>query len=206
MGWINTPEELTVLCEYTASEAISLEVLREAKADLSRTIICHMDRTLDNEDMILELAASGCVLEYDLFGSENSYYPWELPIDMPNDARRLRLLQMLVAEGFGDQIVISQDICFKHQLVRHGGHGYAHIPANVVPLMRRKGFDEKTIHAILVDTPARLLTFAADEADEAWWPPTFEPSALSRTLFAQWMIAVDSQRTRSRALSRTTWT
>ena len=156
-----------------------VEVLREAKADLNRTIICHMDRTLDNHDMILELAASGCVLEYDLFGSENSYYPWALPVDMPNDARRLGLLQLLVAEGFGDQIVISHDICFKHQLVRHGGHGYAHIPANVVPLMRRKGFDEETIHAILVDTPARLLTFAADEADLSGTQGQSEPAAVS---------------------------
>lgn len=137
-----------------------VEVLREAGADLSRTIICHIDRTLDSRDLVLELAASGCVLEYDLFGSENSYYPWTIPVDMPNDARRLGWLEWLVAEGFGDRIVISHDICFKHQLARYGGHGYAHILDNVVPLMRRKGFDEETIHAILVDTPARLLAFA----------------------------------------------
>ena len=137
-----------------------VEVLRGAGADLSRTVMCHIDRTLDKEDLILELAQNGCVLEYDLFGSENSYYPWTIPVDMPNDARRLRWLQLLISEGFGDQIVISHDICFKHQLTRHGGHGYAHIPANVVPLMRSKGFDEESIHTILVKTPARLLTFA----------------------------------------------
>ena len=166
-----------------------VDVLLGAGADLHRTILCHIDRTLDNEDRILELADIGCVLEYDLFGSENSYYPWTIPVDMPNDARRLKWLQFLIAKGFGDQIVlpcglrpcppvagsfavrngrvassiISHDICFKHQLARHGGHGYGHIPANVVPLMRSKGFDEETIHAILVKTPARLLTFAAGE-------------------------------------------
>ena len=137
-----------------------VEVLREVGTDLGRTIICHIDRTLDKEDLVLELAESGCVLEYDLFGSENSYYPWTIPVEMPNDARRLGWIEWLVAHGFGDRIVISHDICFKHQLARYGGHSYAHIPNNVVPLMRRKGFDDETIHAILVDTPARLLTFA----------------------------------------------
>ena len=39
------------------------------------------------------------------------------------------------------------------------GHGYAHILANVVPLMRRKGFREEDISAILVDTPRRILAF-----------------------------------------------
>ena len=116
--------------------------------------------SLDKEDLVLELAENGCVLEYDLFGSENSYYPWTIPVEMPNDARRLGWIERLVAHGFGDRIVISHDICFKHQLARYGGHGYAHIPTNVVPLMRRKGFDEETIRTILVDTPARLLTFA----------------------------------------------
>ena len=135
-------------------------IVREAGADLSRTVMCHIDRTLASKDLVLKLAETGCVLEYDLFGTEHSYYPWTLPVDMPNDARRLDWLEWLVAQGFGNRIVISHDICFKHQLARYGGHGYAHIPANVVPLMRRKGFDEETIRAILVDTPARLLTFA----------------------------------------------
>jgi len=137
-----------------------VEVLRETGADLGRTVICHIDRTLDSEDLVLQLAESGCVLEYDLFGSENSYYPWTIPVEMPNDARRLGWIEWLVGHGFGDRVVISHDICFKHQLTRYGGHGYAHIPTNVVPSMRRKGFDEETIHAILVDTPARLLAFA----------------------------------------------
>ena len=142
-----------------------VEVLGEAGADLGRTIIDHIDRTIDRKDILLDLARSGCVLEYDLFGSESSYpfYPWAIPIDMPHDAQRLGWLKWLIAEGFGDRIVISHDICFRHQLTLYGGHGYAHILTNVVPLMRRKGFDEETIHTILVKTPAKLLTFAACE-------------------------------------------
>ena len=50
------------------------------------------------------------------------------------------------------------------------------------------------------------LKIAAEEEEEAWWPPTFDPSVLSRTLLAQWMMAVASHSTLSRALSLMSWT
>jgi len=79
---------------------------------------------------------------------------------MPNDAARINLLAGLIEAGFGGQITISHDICFKDKLVRYGGQGYSHILENVVPLMRRKGLDEAAVRTMLVDTPRRLLTFA----------------------------------------------
>ena len=136
-----------------------IDVLRQVDADLSRTIMCHIDRTIDQEAALKELAETQCVLEYDLFGFEHSYYPWTIPVDMPNDGGRLRWLAWLIAEGHGSQIVISHDICMKYLLVRYGGAGYAHILANVVPFMRRKSFKEEDIRTILVDTPRRLFAF-----------------------------------------------
>ena len=56
--------------------------------------------------------------------------------------------------------MISHDICQQVRLKNFGGHGYGHIFRNVLPLMRRRGFTEAEIQAILVDTPRRLLTFA----------------------------------------------
>lgn len=137
-----------------------IAILDQAGADLSRTIMCHVDRTIDQADLLAELAASGCMLEYDLFGSEHSYYPWSLPVDMPNDAGRLRWLRWLMDRGHCDQILISHDICFKDKLARYGGHGYAHILENVIPLMREKNFSAEDIDSILVQNPKRLLAFA----------------------------------------------
>ena len=65
----------------------------------------------------------------------------------------------LIQRGQGDQVVVSHDICTKTRLVSFGGHGYRHMFLNVVPLMRRKGFSENEIDAIVVRTPQRLLTF-----------------------------------------------
>eukprot|EP01045_Picozoa_sp_COSAG04_P000658 COSAG04_NODE_17_length_40288_cov_9.152728_14_plen_77_part_00 len=45
-----------------------LRVLQAAGADLSRVVMCHIDRTVFLESTLQELAATGCYLEYDLFG------------------------------------------------------------------------------------------------------------------------------------------
>ena len=41
------------------------------------------------------------------------------------------------------------------------------------------------------------------DADEAWWPPTFTPEGVSRTLLAWWMIDVASHSTRCSTASST---
>ena len=136
-----------------------LEVLANSGADLSRVIMGHLDRTVFEFDLLLSIAASGCYLEWDLFGNEGSYYPLA-EIDMPSDAQRLDFIRLIADAGYSDKIVIGQDICTKHRLVRYGGHGYGHILENIVPRMRRKGFSEDVIGAITVGNPARILAFA----------------------------------------------
>ena len=133
-----------------------LEVLASGGADISRVIMGHLDRTVFDFDALRNLAASGCCLEWDLFGNEGSYYPLA-DIDMPSDAQRLDFIKGITAAGYADRVVIGQDICTKHRLVRYGGHGYGHILENIVPRMRRKGFSEDVIQAIVVDNPARIL-------------------------------------------------
>jgi phosphotriesterase-related protein len=133
------------------------DFIRVKGGRMDRTIISHIDRTIFDADRLHRLADTGCVLEWDLFGQESSFYPLA-DIDMPNDALRLRAIRGLVDRGHLAQILISHDICYRTRLVRWGGHGYGHIFASVVPLMRRRGFSEAEIDAILVDNPRRLLT------------------------------------------------
>ena len=136
-----------------------LELLANGGADLSRVIMGHLDRTVFEFDALQSIAASGCFLEWDLFGNEGSYYPLA-EIDMPSDAQRLDFIKRIADAGYSDRIVIGQDIFTKHRLLKYGGHGYGHILENIVPKMRRKGFSEDTIRAIIVDNPAGILAFA----------------------------------------------
>ncbi len=134
------------------------DFVRAHGADPSRVIISHIDRTIFDETRLLRLADSGVVIEFDLFGQEQSYYALS-DIDMPNDAIRLRLIRALIGRGHLERVVISHDICYRTRLTRFGGHGYGHIFANVIPLMRQRGFTEAEVSAITVGNPRRLLSF-----------------------------------------------
>lgn len=129
--------------------------------DLDRVIISHIDRTIFDHERLLRLAATGCVLEFDLFGQEHAYYSLG-DIDGLNDALRLKYIRTLIEKGHLAQVVISHDICHRTRLVTFGGHGYGHIFENVIPIMRRHGFTDEEISAILVENPKRLLTFGGD--------------------------------------------
>lgn len=136
-----------------------LSVLGESGADISRTIMGHLDRTVADFDAIVEIARTGCYLEWDLFGNETSYYPLS-DMAMPSDAQRMDVIRRVAGAGYGDRVVIAHDICTKHRLVRYGGHGYGHILENIVPWMRRQGFDEQLVHALTVTNPASVLPLA----------------------------------------------
>jgi phosphotriesterase-related protein len=137
----------------------AVQIVEKAGGDLSRLVIGHLDRTLfDTRDM-LELASTGCVLEFDLFGLESCYYPLS-DIDMPNDARRVDYIVELFEAGYGSQVVVGQDCDTKTRLTQYGGEGYQHVIEHVVPIMRRKGLSEADVDQILIDTPRRLLTLA----------------------------------------------
>jgi len=135
--------------------------IKEAGADLSRTIIDHIERRLADTDAVLRLADAGVVLEFDMFGQETSHFAATgKPFDLSGDAARLTWMRALIEGGHADQIVISHDICQKPRLQSFGGHGYSHIYRNVIPMMHQRGYTEREIETILVDTPRRLLTLA----------------------------------------------
>ncbi|CAG2122593.1 unnamed protein product, partial [Medioppia subpectinata] len=93
-----------------------MRILLEAGGRADKTVMSHLDRTL-NDNELLEFAEIGCFSEFDLFGSECSYYELSDAFDMPNDATRIRRLKLLIDHGFGHRITISHDIHTKHRLV-----------------------------------------------------------------------------------------
>ncbi len=137
----------------------ALRAIGEAGGRPERTIIGHLDRTLFSDKSLLELAETGCYMEFDLFGQESSWY-LHAEIDMPNDATRVDYLRTLIAARHGDRLLVAQDICRKTALRTYGGEGYAHILEDVVPVMRRKGMSAAEIDAILIENPARVLALA----------------------------------------------
>ncbi|XP_056375140.1 phosphotriesterase-related protein isoform X1 [Hyla sarda] len=136
-----------------------VRILQEAGADISKTVMSHLDRTIFDEKILLEFAALGSYLEYDLFGTEMLNYQFNMKVDMPSDNDRIRALRFLISEGYEERIVISHDIHTKNRLVKYGGHGYSHILNNIVPKMLVRGISQQSIDKILLENPRRWLTF-----------------------------------------------
>ena len=137
-----------------------IEILRQAGADLSRTIMCHFSQTLFTSADRLKVAEAGCYLEYDRFGFETRHWPFGPSPILPSDEQCIDEIRELISEGYGKQILISHDVCTKMQLTRYGGFGYGYILRYSVPLMRWKGMSEEQIHAILIENPKNALQFA----------------------------------------------
>lgn len=150
-----------------------MDIIESAGGELDRVVMGHLDRTMFRTEDLLALAATGCYLEFDLFGQEMSFYPvgntdagypvagLEKPVDMPNDATRVDYICDLVDAGYLDRVIIAQDMCNKTSLRTYGGEGYSHILDHVIPLMRRKGLSDEQIRVITVDNPRNALTGGA---------------------------------------------
>lgn len=135
-----------------------IQVVDEAGADLTRTVMSHIDRCVRESKNRIELAKTGCYLEYDLFGREGYYPPHMRVLDVPNDAQRINELKDLADRGYQNQLLISQDNAQKQNLCRYGGWGYGHILRDAVPVMKIKGLSKELIDAMLIENPKRLLT------------------------------------------------
>nr|WP_281352503.1 hypothetical protein [Phytoactinopolyspora alkaliphila] len=139
--------------EGVRATAIAAEA---AALDPARTALCHLDNRFgDATGHYRDVARHGFMLSMDCFGRD-CYYP-HLDTQLPSDAQRIRALTELLDSGLDGQILVSQDICFVHELAAKGGHGYAHILRSIVPRLRRAGVTDEALHRILVENPAAWL-------------------------------------------------
>ena len=134
-----------------------LDILKQSGADLHRVIIGHLDRITFDIKKLTEIASSGCFLEWDLFGTEVSFYQLS-DFEMPNDSMRMNIIKSMTDEGFGEKIVVSHDICTKHRLLKYGGHGYGYILNEIVPRMHKKDFSKLEIQNIIENNAATILS------------------------------------------------
>lgn len=137
-----------------------LEVLAEAGADLSRVIQSHLDERFRTDlDEFRRAADMGANFGLDTFGRE-LYYQFR-DRQHPSDEVRVEAVVMLLEAGLIDHILPSQDICFKHELTRYGGHGYDHFLRRIAPRLRRRGVSEGELDRMLRLNPARVLAGGA---------------------------------------------
>lgn len=129
-----------------------LRVFSEEGVDPARVVIGHADSypVLEHWLAILEQGAN---LELDFlghrFGTEEAAEP-----------RLIELLVELLERGFGDQILLSQDVCHNAQLKANGGFGYVYLQQHFLPRLRTAAVGEGEIARMTTDNPRRVLTIA----------------------------------------------
>lgn len=138
-----------------------LDILENEGLPLDRVVICHMDQSkwlggsMEYQRKILE---RGAFVEFDLFGHEN--YFEDAQDAQPSDVDRAGYVADLVEDGYTGQLLLSHDIFLKYLLRKYGGHGYAHILTNVLPMFDGAGVPDEAIEQLLTKNPQRMLSFA----------------------------------------------
>lgn len=126
----------------------------------ARVVLCHMDaRMIDAISDLIRLAEEGFYIGFDTFGRELYYRT--IAAQLPQDQTRLRALRQLGEAGVTDRVLLSQDVCFKHETLTWGGHGLVHILDSIIPRLEAVGIDEQLFISLLIDNPARLFFDAA---------------------------------------------
>ncbi len=77
--------------------------------------------------------------------------------DLQPDEQRARNVKAIIDAGFGERLLISQDVCFPQHLEWFGGIGYGHLLRRFVPMLREAGVTQDQIDTLLVANPARVL-------------------------------------------------
>lgn len=124
-----------------------IAMLQEFGADLSRVIIGHLGDRIGAHHL-MPIAEKGVYLEVDNIGYLDYQPEWV----------RADNVAALVKEGFGDRVLLSEDICTLKHLKYLGGKGYGYLLEVFVPLLKERGITDEQIHQMLVVNPARVFS------------------------------------------------
>ena len=129
-----------------------LNILEEEGADLRRVVIGHADHVILDTAMARRALDRGVFLQLDYtlqrYGSRDTG-PWEQLLDQ---------MAWAVRAGYGSQLLLSLDLCFRMGLTKYRGGGYATLFERLIPGLRKRGLSDAQVRAIVADNPRRVLT------------------------------------------------
>ncbi|MBQ7176884.1 MAG: hypothetical protein IJS08_05645 [Victivallales bacterium] len=135
------------------------EILTRNGVAPSRIVICHSD-VEPNRDYILSLLKLGVYVELDNFGKEFTPAPGGFAAGrFISDVERVELAAWIIKNGYEKQLLLTNDICLKCLLMKHGGAGYRHIFADIMPMLVAQGIPSDLVtELVLRENPLRMLT------------------------------------------------
>jgi len=132
-----------------------LDIVEEEGADISHTVLCHMNPSHSDTDYQRTLAERGAFIEYDMIGMD--YFYADQQVQCPSDDESALALRKLADAGHLDRLLLSQDVFLKMMLSHYGGNGYAFVVRHFLPRLRRFGFGDQELHKLMQINPRRVF-------------------------------------------------
>jgi phosphotriesterase-related protein len=100
-------------------------------------VLCHSNPSGEDHEYQTRLLRRGAYLQYDMIGMEVFYADQQA--QCPSGEDDARNIARLVRGGFGERVLMSQDIFLKTLLRSYGGPGYGHMIEFFLPRLARHG-------------------------------------------------------------------
>lgn len=130
--------------KFTAHETIDILLSKGVKPD--KIIIGHQD-LIDDIAYHLELLKKGVNIGFDTCGK----------VAYQLDETRADNIMTLIKAGYGEHIVLSNDVSRRTYFTSYGKDGYTAVMGKVVPLLKERGISEKDLDNLLRNNIARIL-------------------------------------------------
>ena len=132
-----------------------LDLVAACGQPLDRVILCHMNPS--GKDVLYQhsLADRGAYLEFDMLGMDFWYA--DQAVQCPSDDESAAAIAGLFKAGFGQHILLSQDVFIKIMLCAYGGNGYAHVQRHFLPRLLRHGLTENDLSGLIIRNPRQAL-------------------------------------------------
>jgi phosphotriesterase-related protein len=131
------------------------DTVEEEGGNLRHTILCHMNPSGTDFEYQSSLAKRGAFIEYDMLGMD--YWYADQQVQCPSEEDNAKAIAGLIKAGYGDRLLLSQDVFLKMMLTHYGGFGYAYVLKHFVPRLRRHGVAESSIKAMMIDNPRSVF-------------------------------------------------
>jgi phosphotriesterase-related protein len=141
-GWFRLGDEVL---DFVAAQGVPMQSV----------VLCHSNPSGDDYEYQTRLLKRGIYLQYDMIGMQVFYADQQAACTSDEDDARN--IARLVQAGFGDRVLMSQDIFMKILLRSNGGPGYGHIVEFFLPRLARHGVPLQQGIAMMTDNPRRLF-------------------------------------------------
>jgi len=141
-GWYRLGDEVL---DFVAAQGVPMQSV----------VLCHSNPSGDDYEYQTRLLKRGIYLQYDMIGMQVFYADQQAACTSDEDDARN--IARLVGAGFGERVLMSQDIFMKILLRANGGPGYGHIVEFFLPRLARHGVPLQQGIAMMTDNPRRLF-------------------------------------------------